>query len=136
VGNVYRPGCLFDLSSKTLEKLMTFVFIAPTKTGVLLAPSGYLPTILAPEDSSFQQLINGVRDKFQADLQLLVPVGRSNFSDNYIAVGEVFSQGLLKNGEPPNNTIALLTALVRGGLSDWRLDAKGPNDFGINFLGS
>lgn len=121
---------------KVSEKLMIFVFIAPTPTGVLLTPSGYLPTVRGSDDYSFQQLMNGLRDRYQADLQLLVPIGRSTNGDAYYSVGEVFEQGFLASMQPPSNIIGLLTALARGMLSNWSLDVKGENDFSISFLGS
>lgn len=113
---------------------MIFVFVAPTPTGVLLSKNDLLPSVKADDDCSISTLMVAVTEEYGADLQLLIPVG-SFHSQRIIGVGEVYEQGTLRSLPPPNNEIDLIAALVRGGLSNWRVDGS-DNDFSIKFLGS
>ena len=113
---------------------MTQVFVAPTATGVLLTRQNKLPFVELPDGCSLESLLGAVAAKYGADLGCLIPVG-SYRNLRIIAVGEVHAQGSLYSLKCEDNLINLLTALVRNGLSDWRLDGEG-DDFGIKFLGS
>lgn len=109
------------------------IFVAPTATGVLLV-NGRLPAVALPDDCSLQALQGAVAAKYQADLGCLILVGTYK-GFRVIAVGEVYNQGLLYSDKTTDNLINLLTALVRGNLSDWQVDGEG-DDFSIKFLGS
>jgi len=117
---------------------MIYAFVAPTRTGVLLGPDGYLPTTCRPDTASIEVLMSDIAEKYGADLQLLIPVGTLVGAGltRVIAVGEIYEQGKLHSGPPPIHVIGLLAALVRGGLSNWRVEAKEADDFSIKFLGS
>lgn len=118
---------------------MIFYYVAPTATGVLLNKLGWFPCVNLPDDASIEQLQDAVDSHYGASLQLLIPVGtltRDGISGRVIAVGEVYEQGLLRSLPPPSNLIGLLASLVRGALSNWRVEVITDDDFSIKFLGS
>jgi hypothetical protein len=117
------------------QETMIYIFVAPTQLGLLLTEDGSIPRINLPDDLPVMDLLEAIYEIHGAELQSIRQIGRIN-GNRVFSVAEYAAIGSLRSKAPPNNVAALLAAMARGDLTNWRITMEGENDFSIKFLGS